>query len=138
MQNMVGDSVKKIFKCRKCRHFLFADNQLLDSHGKPVSSEESSLVACTPISNVMFLREDFIPTWLKNQVNVGGWTKGKVFCPTCNCRIGSFDFVCGTKCKCGSSVLPAIHVVSCKLDSESKQRTHVLTLSEPIIQDSTA
>ena len=28
----------------------------------------------------------------------GGWTKGKLSCPSCSARVGGFDFVSGTSC----------------------------------------
>ncbi|KFM67812.1 E3 ubiquitin-protein ligase RNF180, partial [Stegodyphus mimosarum] len=118
MQNMVCGDEKIIFKCRRCRHFLFSHNQISDSHGEMLFSNERPSKSCNPIASVFYLKEESIPSWLKNQVDEGNWTKGKLFCPTCKCRIGSFDFVSGSKCSCGIHVLPSLHVVSCKLDCE--------------------
>ncbi|KAG7160581.1 E3 ubiquitin-protein ligase RNF180-like [Homarus americanus] len=36
------------------------------------------------------------------------WTKGKIHCPGCQARIGSFNFVSGSQCACGSHVLPQV------------------------------
>ncbi len=138
MESMIGDHVKSIYKCRKCRHFLLADNQVSNCHGYPISSDENDSKSCSPVSNVWYLTEDRIPAWMKNQVDDGNWTKGKLFCPTCQCRIGSYDFVSGAKCSCGSHVLPPLHVVSSKLDCESKRRPQVLSLSDVVIENSEA
>jgi len=44
------------------------------------------------------------------------WQKGKLSCPNCNLRVGSFDFVGGMKCPCKKYVLPQIHLVKSKVD----------------------
>lgn len=46
----------------------------------------------------------------------GDWQKGKLSCPNCNLRVGSFDFICGMKCPCKKFVLPQIHMVKSKVD----------------------
>lgn len=120
MQNMIGDSAVRKIKCRKCRHLIFDDKQVCNSHGDSLSFTDNSPEMCNPIANVWYIREDLIPTWLKQQVDDADWTKGKIFCPTCKCRIGSFDFVSGSKCQCGSHVLPSLHLVISKLDCENK------------------
>jgi hypothetical protein len=45
--------------------------------------------------------------------------KGRLHCPKCQCRVGGFDFVSGQKCACGLCVLPAVHLVSSKVDHEA-------------------
>ena len=106
------------FKCRKCRHFLFSNNEICDAHGKPLIHNKTEHHTCNTPSNVWYLREDVMPSWLKIQIDEYDWTKGKIHCDTCKCRIGSFDFISGSKCNCGSSVLPALHVVSSKVDCQ--------------------
>jgi len=44
------------------------------------------------------------------------WQKGKLSCPNCNLRVGSFDFIGGMKCPCKKYVLPQIHLVKSKTD----------------------
>ncbi|KAJ9580748.1 hypothetical protein L9F63_024074, partial [Diploptera punctata] len=44
------------------------------------------------------------------------WQKGRLNCPKCRGRVGSFDFVSGLKCDCGKHVLPPVHVVRSKVD----------------------
>lgn len=46
----------------------------------------------------------------------GNWLKGKLICPNCNLRVGSFDFVSGMKCLCKKYLLPQIHLVKSKVD----------------------
>ncbi|GIY62085.1 uncharacterized protein CDAR_179431 [Caerostris darwini] len=116
------EDIQIMFKCRKCRKILFSEKEACNSHGESLISNETE--TCNPISEVYYLREDVLLPWMKDQVNSGNWMKGKLFCPHCNCRIGSFNFVGGSKCHCGLSVLPSLHVVSHKLDRECKKHSN--------------
>ncbi|GFY48119.1 uncharacterized protein TNIN_238971 [Trichonephila inaurata madagascariensis] len=113
-----------LFKCRKCRKVLFSEKEACNSHGEYLSSDETKLEMCSS-PDVYYLKEETFPLWMKDQVAEGNWMKGKLFCPVCNYRIGSFNFVCGSKCHCGLCVLPPLHVVSHKLDREIKTLSHV-------------
>lgn len=115
-----SDDSKVMFKCRKCRNNLFSELEACDSHSEAIAIDEKDLPPCVPAANVYYLREDTLPEWARGQVQEGNWTKGKLFCPKCNCRIGSYDFVGGTKCLCGEFVLPPLHVTSNKLDRQIK------------------
>ena len=44
-----------------------------------------------------------------------GWTKGRLNCPHCQCRIGAFDFVSGGGGG-GGGLDQAIHLVKSKVD----------------------
>lgn len=57
-------------------------------------------------------------------------------CPKCNGRLGSFDFVSGTKCPCGQYVLPAVHVVNGKIDWENQTvgSSLVCSMSDEVIE----
>ena len=35
---------------------------------------------------------------MSNDPLQGGWTKGKLSCPSCSARVGGFDFVSGSSC----------------------------------------
>ncbi|GFS38783.1 uncharacterized protein NPIL_616991 [Nephila pilipes] len=117
-----------LFKCRKCRNVLFSEKEACNSHGGSLSANETELEVCDS-SNVYYLKEETLPPWMRGQVDEANWMKGKLFCPSCNCRIGSFNFVCGSKCHCGLGVLPPLHVVSHKLDRELKVFSHVPELN---------
>ncbi|XP_073957747.1 dual specificity protein phosphatase MPK-4-like [Choristoneura fumiferana] len=41
---------------------------------------------------------------------------GKLHCPKCNHKIGSFSWVCGCKCPCGQKVAPAFYLVPSKVE----------------------
>lgn len=57
-----------------------------------------------------------------------GWTKGRLNCPNCEARVGSFDFVSQSTCACGTSVLPAVHLVKSKVDCSSLNSDLLMSL----------
>ncbi|KAG8174644.1 hypothetical protein JTE90_001300 [Oedothorax gibbosus] len=118
---MQVDDSRVMFKCRKCRKTLFSEREACDPHSEPIAVDENQVPPCAPIAQVYFLREDTLPDWAREQVDAGDWQKGKLFCPHCQCRIGSFDFVGGAKCQCGEKVLPSLHVSSNKLDRQLRK-----------------
>lgn len=44
------------------------------------------------------------------------WTKGKVICPKCGGRLGSFDFLKSMKCFCKGYIVPSIHIARNRVD----------------------
>ncbi|XP_023218338.1 E3 ubiquitin-protein ligase RNF180-like isoform X2 [Centruroides sculpturatus] len=109
------------FKCRKCRHILFTSENVIPSHNAAYD-KSTNMTVCEDLENekhVWFLKDDVLEEWMEKQIDQGNWIKGKLCCPTCSNRIGSYDFVSGSQCTCGI-VLPAIHVVKSKIDFELK------------------
>ena len=72
--------------------------------------------ACDEDNLVSYIQEDIMPSWMSDLLQQTDWTKGKVACPSCKARIGSFNFVSGRKCACQRWVLPAIRLVNSKMD----------------------
>jgi DNA-directed RNA polymerase subunit RPC12/RpoP len=103
-------------KCRKCRQELFSHPtvRLQDSHGVGISEEGRTDSECS--SEVLYIPEETKPSWLEEILDERGWEKGKINCPKCSARIGSYNFVSGMKCQCGTFVLPPIHIVKSKID----------------------
>lgn len=120
------------FKCRNCRIELFNSDIVISHHGyqaKVVDSDPNGFNfdlrsdhsdECEMQSSIWYLQEDQLPQWMKDQLIKGEWVKGKLCCPNdkCPARIGSFDFVHSDKCKCGNTILPAVHVVKSKVDCQ--------------------
>ncbi|GIY75328.1 uncharacterized protein CDAR_515051 [Caerostris darwini] len=67
------------------------------------------------------MKEDSFLPWIREQINAGDWMKGKLHCPVCKTRLGSYNFVNGAKCQCGLHVLPSLHVTSAKIDRQEIQ-----------------
>ncbi|XP_065207562.1 E3 ubiquitin-protein ligase RNF180-like [Planococcus citri] len=107
-------------KCRKCRNVLInqADTSILDVHGKIIDKVDNSLsYDCSgKLSDVWYLQETELPEWIIEMINEAEWQKGKLKCPFCEARIGSFDFISGPKCPCRKHLLPTVHIVRSKSD----------------------
>jgi len=104
-------------RCQKCRYHLLDSSDVVDSHGvgfDPTSGPPSPSNSCS--TDVWYIPENKMPDWMKSNVESGDWVKGKMTCPKCQARIGSYNFVSGMKCTCGLAVLPPIHIVKSKVD----------------------
>lgn len=128
----VMDVKPSSFKCRKCRMQLFDSRMITNAHGQniiPIDNDEGiERDSCaSDDGTIWFLKEDRLPNWLRKFVEESAWIKGKILCPKCGFRLGSFDFVSGTQCGCKRAVLPAVHVKKGKVD-----RSHV---DHPRVQD---
>lgn len=102
----------KVIKCHKCRQILFEDTCIVDNS-----------LTCDPktcdsynIKRFIYISEEKAPDWIKEKIENEQWTKGKLYCEKCHNRIGSFDYISGRKCECGTSVLPPIHLVTSHVD----------------------
>lgn len=95
-------------RCRLCRRHLLSSDKVTNSH-------EKSPELC---GNCLYLEEDELPPWIENEVELSGWTKGRIYCPAQNCtaRIGGFNFVQGLRCACGVFTIPAIWMQDGKVD----------------------
>lgn len=105
-------------KCRKCRKIIVEDSydqkRIITCHGIPISNV--NVQSCTSEESVVFLNDDYLPNWIKIKIEEVNWTKSRINCPGCDCRIGAFDFVSGIKCDCNTYILPAIHIIKSKVD----------------------
>ncbi|KAK7077004.1 dual specificity phosphatase 12 [Halocaridina rubra] len=42
--------------------------------------------------------------------------QGKIMCPKCRAKIGSYDWIKGHQCPCGANIKPAFHIIPSKID----------------------
>lgn len=52
-------------------------------------------------------------TWMKDVVSN---VEGKLYCPSCKSKIGSFNWIMASKCPCGSLVSPSFYLVPSKIE----------------------
>ncbi|VDQ00463.1 unnamed protein product [Trichobilharzia regenti] len=127
------------FKCKKCRRVLFNSNQLR-AHQKPgktpnINFSNSSLKSSTrgDVDDVAQVSSVLISGITLNDSPVQcdkdelfcdplDWTQqftseveGKLYCPGCNTKVGSFNW-CGEPCVCGTWVVPAFHFIRNHID----------------------
>lgn len=106
-------------KCKKCRKLLFNDNEccklFINAHSADDQVTEFNCISLNDMK-LIFLNEEFLPEWIKCEIEKNNWSKGKLNCLYCNVRIGSFDFISGLKCECNNFVLPPVHIIKSKID----------------------
>ncbi|XP_042237063.1 uncharacterized protein LOC121876174 [Homarus americanus] len=109
-------------RCRKCRKLLLSKDEfcLLDAHSQDYHDTQENIDGggCTSVDHhsCLYLSEESFPDFILTVINESSWTKGKIHCPGCQARIGSFNFVSGSQCACGSHVLPQVHILRSKVD----------------------
>ncbi|XP_058447668.1 uncharacterized protein LOC131428047 [Malaya genurostris] len=106
-------------KCKKCSHMLIdVDIQnILAVHQKSPGTIIDLQCATEVENNELFIHEDHLSDWMHAEIERSQWTKGKFKCFKCGNKIGSFDFVSGSRCKCEmQTVLPSVHFIRSKVD----------------------
>lgn len=92
-----------VYRCKKCRRVVAAESNLITHHDRQVNGR----VICRKT----FFVEPM--AWMSNITNL---TEGKLHCPKCNARLGSFSWIMGTQCPCGCNVAPSFYLVPSKVD----------------------
>lgn len=87
-----------VYKCRKCRRVVAAESNLITHLDKGEK--------CTKI----FFIEPLI--WM----NCSQTIEGKLMCPKCDAKLGSFSWIMGCQCPCGVKVAPAFYLTPSKVD----------------------
>lgn len=117
--NIIQMMMSSFYRCRKCRARLFGEESLITIHHESITTETSSTNECwQKLSNILFIDEQNMDNWIREQIDSGEWTKGRLICPTVRClaRVGSFNFINGEFCHCGQYQLPSIQFNMAKLD----------------------
>uniref|UniRef100_A0A182VRE3 Uncharacterized protein n=1 Tax=Anopheles minimus TaxID=112268 RepID=A0A182VRE3_9DIPT len=78
-----------------------------------ISSEHSnrSSEKDTPMCNKIFFIEPL--AWM---TDIYRNTQGRLYCPKCTVKLGSFNWVMATKCPCGAEIFPAFYLVPSKTE----------------------
>lgn len=78
-----------------------------------ISSEHSnrSSEKDTPMCNKIFFVEPL--AWM---TDIYRNTQGRLYCPKCTVKLGSFNWVMATKCPCGAEIYPAFYLVPSKTE----------------------
>lgn len=84
-------------------HFI---NERLSWKDSKWSSDYSSARLC---SDTIFVEP---MSWM----SVGQSESGKINCPKCQSKLGSFSWTMGCQCQCGAKVSPAFYFVPSKID----------------------
>ncbi|CAH1272576.1 DUSP12 [Branchiostoma lanceolatum] len=107
-----------LFRCRKCRRGLFRSDSIMEHEtgsGQTCFSwykrggagdGGSSSVQCSSIFVIPV-------TWMAE--SLAGVVQGKLLCPKCNGRLGSFNWA-GEQCSCGAWITPSIQLHKNRID----------------------
>lgn len=102
-------------KCKKCRFNIINVSQTVSEHGdESVCKKDSNRT-----QQKLFIPESSYSSWILEAIETSNWTKGKFYCPTCNNKLGTFDFVSSGKCFCGQYCVPSVILMSSKIDYPS-------------------
>lgn len=109
------------YRCRKCRCCLFSKESTITCHNEKLInvSDDQQNECYDRSSNVIFVDDRKInEQWIQEQIDVGEWIKGRLTCPTNNCkaRVGCYNFINAEFCHCGKYQLPPIQFNRSKVD----------------------
>jgi len=87
-ESSVEEIEKQSLKCRKCRFLVIEDppHKILTTTDLLADEDQES-------SNTFNICDENLPYWITAAIEEGSWTKGKLSCPGCGCRLGGFDYV---------------------------------------------
>lgn len=138
--SVADDKMSAHVRCRKCRTTLISNEEkdcIITCHGAFSFDIDS---VCLLEKTLVYVKDERLPQWLETLVQSvsrlsmfhisvlcyywicvnynfqSSWTKGKIICPSCEARLGSFDFLSGQKCQCNQFVLPPVRLTSSKVD----------------------
>ncbi|KAG5878667.1 hypothetical protein JTB14_015600 [Gonioctena quinquepunctata] len=86
-----------VYRCRKCRRVLAEESKLIVHQHKGESCTMTYFIE--PMS------------WM----HVTQEMQGELLCPKCRSRLGSFSWIIGCQCPCGTKVAPAFNLISSKI-----------------------
>ncbi|XP_023020792.2 dual specificity protein phosphatase MPK-4 isoform X1 [Leptinotarsa decemlineata] len=87
-----------VYRCRKCRRVLAGESKLILHKNKGENCTQTYFIE--PMA------------WM----NVTEGLQGKVLCPKCSSKLGSFSWIMGCQCPCGVQVAPAFYLTPSKVD----------------------
>ncbi|RNA06253.1 Dual specificity phosphatase [Brachionus plicatilis] len=111
------------YRCKKCRFQLFTipkivnHNEESNNQGFEIKQKSQFYAKSNSTrfnNNTICKREVYTEKleWFENQLDE---ITGKINCPKCDSKLGSFDWS-GTKCACGAWITPSFHFSKSKID----------------------
>uniref|UniRef100_A0A0A9XAB3 Dual specificity protein phosphatase 12 n=1 Tax=Lygus hesperus TaxID=30085 RepID=A0A0A9XAB3_LYGHE len=114
-----------VYRCCKCRRIVAsASNVLPHFSGRRMSWKRSS----DDFRHEEYCKQIYFIeplAWMKNALHS---VEGKLNCPKCNNKLGSFSWVMGCQCPCGSKVAPAFYLVPSKVEWSNMVKNVQVTL----------
>ncbi|XP_067653519.1 E3 ubiquitin-protein ligase RNF180-like [Haliotis asinina] len=101
-------------RCRRCRCVVLVSDDVINTHGQPVTEASCSSTSTSSVWFVSMENEEL--SWIQEAISQAMWIKGKLNCPKCTSRLGSFDFVKSAHCPCGQQTLPGVYILRDRVD----------------------
>lgn len=108
-------------RCRHCCKSLFKGTSILFNAHNEVKQSPSDTGCEVESDCCSYVTPENAPDWIMNSINQESWIKGKLHCPHCNSRLGSFNFINELKCHCNRYLRPPIRIVNSKIDILCKE-----------------
>lgn len=90
-----------VYRCKKCRRVLASESNLITHTDRETSGNCTKTYFLEPLA------------WMDS---VTQSVQGKLHCPKCSNKVGSFSWVMGCVCPCGCQVAPAFYLTPSKID----------------------
>lgn len=117
-----------VYRCKKCRRIVASASNILPhlpgerqiwrhiSAKKDFESCDKLLQKREPQVLDKFCDKIYFVEPLAWMPDITHAVEGKLNCPKCNTKLGSFSWIAGIQCPCGSKIAPAFYLVPSKLD----------------------
>lgn len=122
-----------VYRCKKCRRIVASASNILPhaarekqiwrhistkrtskegkSQEKPVEYAKKEEQCKSELCDKIYFVEPL--AWMPDITHS---VEGKLNCPKCNTKLGSYSWISGSQCPCGSKIAPAFYLVPSKLD----------------------
>ncbi|RZF40110.1 hypothetical protein LSTR_LSTR002513 [Laodelphax striatellus] len=104
-----------VYRCRKCRRIVALASNIVPhvAREKPSWKTENwpPIDPGKSLCNLTYFVEPM--TWMKPALHS---EQGKIYCPKCDSKIGSFSWIMGCQCPCGAKVSPAFYLAPSKVE----------------------
>ncbi|XP_023720741.1 dual specificity protein phosphatase MPK-4 isoform X1 [Cryptotermes secundus] len=105
-----------VYRCRKCRRIVASASNLLPHIPKERPSWTDKKWSTEDREAMMLCSETYFVEPLAWMSSVTQSLQGKIHCPKCKSKLGSFSWIMGCQCPCGSKISPAFYLVPSKVE----------------------
>ncbi|XP_043605656.1 dual specificity protein phosphatase MPK-4 isoform X2 [Bombus pyrosoma] len=116
-----------VYRCKKCRRIIASASNILPHMPnerqiwRHISTRKTSRELLEPLHKreqqpAEFCTKILFVEPLAWMPDITHNVEGKLNCPKCNTKLGSFSWIAGSQCPCGSKIAPAFYLVPSKVD----------------------
>lgn len=119
-----------VYRCKKCRRIVASASNILPhaphekqiwrhisvKNPKDVETCDKPILKKEEPTRVELCDKIYFVEPLAWMPDITHTVEGKLNCPKCNTKLGSYSWISGSQCPCGSKIAPAFYLVPSKLD----------------------